>query len=659
MANNNDRDDINVINDNNTDMFRIIDKAFSVIREEPVLDKTLMIHQYLLVEFVKRYRIRNQKGLCVYMEMGSGKTHPMCKIALDNLMRNYRVFFFIHHAQGSFVKRIMNEMFMNLGKEGMDKLEKRMESQIKYMPLVTPKKYKDSIIDDIADRMTEEELSDKISRIVGSINLSYKGKEVRNKIFLFDECHIFFSMIAKNNPTANMFYRYLSKLDDSNLIYYFTGTIIKNNPYELKALNTLIVKKHGLVTYSRIPETFTEFQSHFINTENGKLKNKNVFMNRIYGLIYYVGSKRDITDKPILVERNYILCEMSTAEFANYLNLRIAELKNKKELADRSKSVETDQESMSYGKLIQVASTNSSRLFCSGMVESKYKEALRLVKDTYGVALIYTIFPKTISPKLTKFFTDAGYGVDLITGETPIEQRQLVVDKVNADDNRRGEKIKVVILSSVGEMMLNFFNVTMSIVFAAPAELTQIEQFEMRGVRPGSLKHLPPEKRYVESHVLLSCVNSSITTQQWDEYISNNLYLRIERSGTIEERSMREKILRYESLKTFVDAIQESSINCSNIERKCYKLEANDMPLYYDNISDDLLLPPASKQQEEIKSVGRSIIIDNIKYFYNTDDENKLHIYEYNSITGTSSLIENPDPEILNKILNVSKNKNN
>ncbi|MCB1712399.1 MAG: DEAD/DEAH box helicase family protein [Candidatus Riesia sp.] len=650
-------DNKDIIEDNSTNLFRVFERIFKELSNEPRIDETLMIHQYILVEFVKRYRIGSQKGLCVYMEMGSGKTHPMCAIAVNGLMKKYKIFMFMHFAQNEVVKKIMNEMIMRLKDDGMKKLEDRLEHQIKFVQIITPKKYIDVIVGDQIDEMSQDELSDKLSRIMkNSSMLMGKNKTVRNKIFLFDECHIFFSMIAKKHAIANMFYRFLSSIDESNLIYYFTGTIIKTDPFEIHALNSLttsVVRNPG---FERLPGTVPEFRNMFVDA-NGRLKNEKIFMRRIYGLVYYVGSKRTVTDKPELKERSYITCPMTTFEFIQYLNMRANELSEMLKNLKQNKAIETDEESTSYGKPIHTASTINSRFFCAGGVKSKYDTALKLVKDTYGMALIYTTFSTKLSPKIASIFTEAGMGVEFITGETPPDQRQTIVEKVNNSDNRRGEKTKVVILSSVGEMMLNFFNVTLSIVFTPPSTVSQIEQFEMRGVRPGSLKHLPPEKRYVESVVLLSAANPDITPVQWEGYISNMDALKVEREGTIEERGMRSKIFRNNSIKTFSDAIKKASINCDNVEMECYKLEANDMPLYANTAAIDISLPEPSKEQEQITCKGYAVEIDGDKYFYRFDKDKNIEIYETNQLTGTASIIDSGKTDIIEKIKDIAEKK--
>ena len=84
-----------------------------------------------------------------------------------------------------------------------------------------------------------------------------------------------------------------------------------------------------------LPPTEPEFSNEFINEKSLTVKNKDVFVKRISGLVsYYKGSKKELM--PEVIRDDIIECQMSKLQLAEYIKNRTGEItqEKKKSIAD-------------------------------------------------------------------------------------------------------------------------------------------------------------------------------------------------------------------------------------------------------------------------------------------------------------------------------------
>jgi hypothetical protein len=78
-----------------------------------------------------------------------------------------------------------------------------------------------------------------------------------------------------------------------------------------------------------LPPTEPEFTNEFINEKSLTVKNKDVFVKRISGLVsYYKGSKKELM--PEVIKDEIVTCEMSKLQLAEYIKNRTGEITQEK-----------------------------------------------------------------------------------------------------------------------------------------------------------------------------------------------------------------------------------------------------------------------------------------------------------------------------------------
>jgi len=108
-------------------------------------------------------------------------------------------------------------------------------------------------------------------------------------------------------------------------------------------------------------------------------------------------------------------------------------------------------------------------------------------KSRYGLNLIYT------------YLKHCGVESLIFSGDlTTDDKRAAVINKFNADDNIRGEKYKVVLVSGAGAMGISLFGIRHLHVFEASMNEFITVQAEGRAFRTMSHHQLPPEERNVQ-----------------------------------------------------------------------------------------------------------------------------------------------------------------
>jgi hypothetical protein len=165
------------------------------------------------------------------------------------------------------------------------------------------------------------------------IKESYKIKEenyFNNKLVIIEESHLFFkNVISGDAKQATKLWDKLYESKKSKFLF-LTGTPISGDPYELiPAFNLLRKPKSG---FSLFPISYINFHDYFVSKEFNSIKNKEIFQDRITGLVsYYKGIKdpnRFVI--PEYLGTEIIKCQMGDVQWDNYLIVRNKELEMEK-----------------------------------------------------------------------------------------------------------------------------------------------------------------------------------------------------------------------------------------------------------------------------------------------------------------------------------------
>jgi hypothetical protein len=153
------------------------------------------------------------------------------------------------------------------------------------------------------------------------------------KLIIVDEAHNLFRAITHGSKNALGFYDLAMKARGAKFVF-LTGTPIANDPFELVPAFNMLAGE------TLFPEDYAEFHAAYV--EEGGVKNKGRFQNRIYGLVSYVdhgstqgagvgASHKSTAEFPADLGAEVIRLPMAGTQWLHYREAR------EKELAEASK----------------------------------------------------------------------------------------------------------------------------------------------------------------------------------------------------------------------------------------------------------------------------------------------------------------------------------
>ena len=232
-----------------------------------------------------------------------------------------------------------------------------------------------------------------------------------------------------------------------------------------------------------------------------------------------------------------------------------------------------------------------------------------------------------------------------ITGDVVSESRQGLVNTFNAESNKYGDEIKVIIISGAGAEGLDLKCVRNVHLLEPYWNYMRISQTIGRAVRYKSHEQLPESERDVHSFIYIASYPKKIEAKNplllSEETTDNHLY-----KGAISMQMI---------INTFYVAMAEASIDCTihnrNEKLKCRLCSPTDQKLYQEDIYTDIKTqsPCLLAKTERVKA--KEIEVDGKKFAY-MKEEGKMTIMEYRDDLGGYRIIGKDHPlyaEIYNK----------
>jgi hypothetical protein len=242
--------------------------------------------------------VTTPRGLLIYHQMGTGKTLQAIAIAMEFIEMN------MESAGGKHIRpprdiivilaKSLRENFLLSIKKYINLRAKLnpsyflanlseedraawIERNFHFVTLLASNMIKQ--IGDIAQKKADIdiELEEKIQKIVDSGSLD-------GKVLIIDEVQNLFRAITNGSKGATALYNLIMAAADLRL-FLLSGTPISNNPFETVACFNMLA---GSMIF---PENYGDFKKYFIDSKKNIINHKNVFQNRITGLVSYVGSK--------------------------------------------------------------------------------------------------------------------------------------------------------------------------------------------------------------------------------------------------------------------------------------------------------------------------------------------------------------------------------
>jgi len=311
--------------------------------------------QYDVKEYIAK---SDTRGLLLYHKVGTGKSITSASIAEYYRVhdKNRKIIVLLSKSlQENFKGNIRKYMFNNKesGPSNKDYINDTIEKHYKFISLNSNNMYSTiSNINKSSEGQEFEKHLGKLNEYIGG-NRSF----LENSILIIDEVHNLSISIKNGSKNAIQLYNTIMKTKNIKLVF-LSGTPIVNTPFELVPLFNMLKGfiYYNNAKYTLFPESNDEFRNFFVDKETNKIKNKNIFQNRIVGLISYYGDfysegiKEGFPDeKPLIIER----IPMSQPQFAKYQearNLEEKEASNKFMSNTKSESfgIKTDSSPSSY-----------------------------------------------------------------------------------------------------------------------------------------------------------------------------------------------------------------------------------------------------------------------------------------------------------------------
>ena len=296
----------------------------------------LKYHQNIARCYIRDAQI-DSRGLLIYHDMGLGKSPLAAAIAVDEVDEDQdgrRAIIIIvakslrENMRGAIIKyikmRAEAEPDWWLGKYSDVDLNGWIDRKFSFVSLNAGNMSKqverasERTYETARERTDKNTLDSKFAAVV-------KTGTLDNKLIIMDEAHNFFRAVVNGSKNALALYHMMMSARNLKILY-LTGTPISNNLFEMvPCFNTLGTAEPGRVLF---PEDYREFCNLFIR--DGKLTNREKFMNRIQGLVSYVGHASkpgagiDRTETgtrasfPRELPTKMIYCPMTTEQYVAY-----------------------------------------------------------------------------------------------------------------------------------------------------------------------------------------------------------------------------------------------------------------------------------------------------------------------------------------------------
>ncbi len=234
----------------------------------------LKYHQNVVREFLRTTQM-DSRGLLIKHEMGMGKSILAISIALDSIHDRQPIMLLTKSLQDNMKEQIRK--YVALRKEydpefflshlGPEELTLWINKNFEFVSLNAG-----NMLAQMARISAAEELETKIGNVLGHGSLE-------GKLLIVDEAHNLFRAITNGSKNGMGLYDVVVKSKNLKVIF-LTGTPIANDPFEMVPCFNML----GSRRFRNLPEDYSEFTKLYVD-ENGCLKNKAKFQNRIMGLV--------------------------------------------------------------------------------------------------------------------------------------------------------------------------------------------------------------------------------------------------------------------------------------------------------------------------------------------------------------------------------------
>jgi superfamily II DNA or RNA helicase len=552
------------INRNTTNIFKFINDNLDVPKESN--NSFLNPHQKIVSNFFTNIKFNDVKGNLIYHLPGSGKTIISIDIAIKYLEKdnnkNNQVFIILNKSLQSNYKNDIKKYLKEL-KKNDEFIENYINNNFKFFSM-------------------------------NSYNLSQKleKENLKNKLIIVDECHNMFNAIVNGSENMTNVYN-IFKQEPSLSLLFMTGTPIINNPYELTVCFNMLSK------ITLFPENYLDFLTYFIEIDNPDLFNLRLSKlgNRIIGMVSYFApeiTKEYPTDLGIEI----VNCIMTSKQLDTYIiyknierekainifsknkNKSIGIAKNVKNSVGSDYKIKTRMLCNSYSgddindvvkfnEIYKRIIPNTCTLIYSQFTNTSGLGGLSLFLKAKG----YKLFNETTqTTETTNYDTEVnkilkkGYFA-IISGDIDFNIRENIQKVFNNSNNKYGEIISILLISSTGAEGLDLKNIRSVHLLEPYWNYSRILQTQARAIRYKSHIELKEEEQNVKTYIYLSKQADNKTTDEEIYDLSVNAY---------------------ELIKEFLNIMKKYSYDCSINYFDCPKCNVTEKLLYRPDFNIDI-----------------------------------------------------------------------
>ena len=701
---------------NSTNFPLALRNKLSELKPDEEEAKMLKYHQFIVKEFFTK---TNARGLLVCHGMGQGKTR--LAVSISEHVRKFDTHRRIIVLSAKSLEANYRKELTAFSKQSDEQIDKKY----KFISLNSNRMFKKvSTVDKTDD---QNELEKKLGNFMEDV---IRDSALEGSMLIIDEAHNLFNAITNGAKNAVALYDLIMETKNLKLIF-LSGTPIVNDPFELVPCFNMIrgmldvagsadneeisedkpnsdikhpvkevddtsmrsrsvspnkktfkSKKKAAVEKNTtlFSEEVSEFETYFIDRAEKKIKNKDKFTNRIFGLCSYYGDMYfpESTGTPGFPKELDTIIEkvpMSQSQFASYVSARILEQDETKKgyKASGSRFSSSSGGSSTY----RVKSRQISNYCIPDYALGPARGAKSREKFINKISIEDLQNLDKFSPKMAKILANiekhgddkgivysqfvSGEGLGIFArvlkaygwhqhGEKEMSDVEdygvakktnknvfgVLSGKIDPEDranlikefNTPGSNIKLLLLSGAVAEGIDLKRVRHVHVMEPFWNYARINQVKTRAIRYLSHVDLPEDEQNVQVYIYLS------------DYPTNHPKSKIKEPTTDVDLYTR-SIENMQIIDSFMLAIVEASIDCSlhypkldkSIQKKihCKLCSPDNQMLYHPLLRRDMDLPNTCTPFVEKKVDVEEIVVPGIdeKFYYKKDDDN-IKLYHYN-----------------------------
>jgi superfamily II DNA or RNA helicase len=665
-------------NRNNTDFPLALTEVFNKITPEH-----LRLHQQIVLEYMA---YPNTRGLLVMHDLGTGKSIVAASVMAEALREQRSVILLSAKSLHSNIRKAIHQ-YADLTKQEIT--DEQIDTNYSFVTMNAS-----NMLTQLANAGRTADQLKKGKELEVETLLNLDGKFV-----VVDEAHNLFNAITNGSSNAIGFYQAVMTARDVKIVF-LTGTPVVNHPFELVPCFNMIAGVETLPTdWNDFNKFFVDTDKIRVRNR-AKFQNRITGLLSYYGQFYNAGTnpakavqvdhsiKR--SDFPEQLPVKTIEVPMSAYQFALYDTARELELGEMSAAGSQTKRLQKPQGifSSSYRRLsrqfsnftppdVAISQSGNRRMqIMADKIPStaftakelakyspKFLRAAETVAKQAGKGLIYSSFVENAGINImAQILDEMGYeeydstkhGGDTetilervggaktrtyirLTGETPPDERQPLIDAFNDPKNNTGTNIMLILISGAGAEGLDLKAVQHQHILEPYWNWIRLKQVMGRSIRYKSHEQLPKAKRRVATFIYLSTYPTSLPPD-------NNL-LKSEKTTdlTLYNNSLR----MYAVINKFYIAMAEASIDCSvhnkNDKVTCRVCNPTGEPMFEVDFGKDMKIRSPCMPYNEQKVKAKEIYIDDRRYAWSRDGDD-VSVYEYREDLGGFTELSRSDP---------------